>query len=135
MVSIGVFAVTSILRQQNGLLDANGEVGALKVFVIHVMFSSAWPWWQVISPGLSDEFQFSAHEVNPMGQKEVEKSSKPPNRNLEFRGKQGKMGIIFLGPWCPDARSLFLGNAEPVMVREKREAIVRGRLLYMSTGV
>ncbi|WP_421246991.1 hypothetical protein [Aeromonas sanarellii] len=86
VVSIGIFVVTSILRQQNGLLDAPIDVviGRLvatsQVLSSHVMFShdlcpnpSLQGYFQ---PGLSDEGSIFCSSQTGWEQKEYGKTTK-----------------------------------------------------------
>ena len=110
VVSIGVFVVASILRQQNGLLDAPiyvviGRLAATsQVLSSHVMFSHDLcpnPSLQGdFQPGLSDEGSIFCSSQTGWEQKEYEKTTKRPSKEHGRKGgRRENRGSIFMGPW------------------------------------
>ncbi|WP_323911155.1 hypothetical protein, partial [Aeromonas caviae] len=103
MVSIGVFVVISIFRQQNGLRDVPIDVviGKLvadsQVLSSHVMFShDLCPNLSLqgcCQPGLSDEASIFCSSQTGWEQKEYEKTTKGPSKEHGRKGgKAGKWG-------------------------------------------
>lgn len=108
VVSIGIFVVASILRQQNGLRDAPIDVvmgrlvAASQVLSSHVMFSHDLcpnPSLQGdFQPGLSDEGSIFCSSQTGWEQKEYGKTTKrSPKEHGRERGKAGKWGIDLHG--------------------------------------